>query len=598
MSLHKNYTASLRKNSVMYKTTNGKRTVICAITVLLVLAAPMSVTSAAATPVDEGQTTAVTENVDVWERSLLPLRTSSTGPTAIAAPETYINIESAQTGDVPLNRDEYTIHETGESVDLTFESTTGAGTTGLAGDEAQLLAVRLSEDPSSAGFSEGSVRTDLASIFTNDSNANSVELLDDAEGVGSIDDNGVLETSYTPDSGGAYGFVLVTVDDGQGLSVSDNNVSTDGNVTVVGVEQTLVQESPSTVDATSDDITAGDNVSLDIETELEDDSVTHAVLLLDEDELQQRTSTVRVTGEIDENFSEDQVTVENSFDGVNGVSSVDDDATLTGEDSTAAGAMPSAGLIGLFGFVLSEASPDSTGDDVMHASSTTVSGASDTTVDVETLDSWPNGTYTYVHVAVGEDSNDINSATGTVTLSQSNETDSGDDGDDSDDGSDGNNAGGDDGSDGNNAGGDDGSDGNNAGGDDGSDGNNAGGDDGSDGNDGSDDNDDNNNGSDDSDSGDSDEDSGNDDSDNEGTEEDTEDEVTTDTDTDETAETEDGEEPTEAATTAGGGAQQPDETDTTGTEGSVETTSSSGPGFTVLVAVLALLGAGFLARRD
>ncbi len=350
------------------------------------------------------------------------------------------------------------------------------------------------------------------------------------------------------------------------MSVSDNNVSVDGNVTVVGVEQTLVQESPSTVDATSDDITAGDNVSLDIETELEDDSVTHAVLLLDEDELQQRTSTVRVTGEIDENFSEDQVTVENSFDGVNGVSSADDDATLTGEDSTAAGAMPSAGLIGLFGFVLSEASPDSTGDDVMHASATTVSDTSDTTVDVETLDSWPNGTYTYVHVAVGEDSNDINSATGTVTLSQSNETDSGDDDDDSDDGSDGNNGGGDDGSDGNNG---DGDNDNN-------------------------DNDDNNNGSDDSDSGDSDDDSGNDDSDTEGTEEDTEDEATTDTDDTETVETEDGEVPTEAATTAGGGAQQPDETDTTGTEGSVETTSSSGPGFTVLVAVLALLGAGFL----
>ncbi|WP_079990780.1 PGF-CTERM sorting domain-containing protein [Haloarcula sp. CBA1127] len=585
----------------MYKTPRGKHTVICAITVLLVLAAPLSVTSAAATPVDDGQTTAVTENVDVWERSLLPLRTSSTGPTAIAAPETYINIESAQTGDVPLNREEYTIHETGEAVDLTFESTTGAGTTGLAGDEAQLLAVRLSEGPESAGFSEGSVRTDLASIFTNDSNANSVELLDDADGVGSIDDNGALETSYTPDSGGAYGFILVTVDDGQGLSVSDNNVSADGNVTVVGVEQTLVQESASTVEATADDVSTGDNVSLDIETELEDDSVTHAVLLFDEDELQGQTSTVRVTGDINEDFSEDQVTVENSFEGVNGVSSASDGATLTGGDSTAAGTMPSAGLIGLFGFVLSEASPDSTGDNMMHASATTVSDTSDTTIDVETLDSWSNGTYTYVHVAVGEDSNEISSATGTVTLSQSNETDSGDDGDDSDDGSDGNNGGGDDGGDGNNGDGDDGSDGNNGDGDDGGDGNNGGGDDGSDGNNGDgDDGSDGDNNNDNDNNGSNDSDSGNDDSDNEGTEEDTEDRVTTDTDTDgtETVGTEDGEEPTEAATTAGGGAQQPDETDTTGTEGSVETTSSSGPGFTVLVAVLALLGAGFLARRD
>ncbi|NHX38187.1 MULTISPECIES: PGF-CTERM sorting domain-containing protein [Haloarcula] len=550
----------------------------------------------------------MTENVDVWERSLLPLRTSSTGPTAIAAPETYINIESAQTGDVPLNRDEYTIHETGESVDLTFESTTGAGTTGLAGDEAQLLAVRLSEGPESAGFSEGSVRTDLASIFTNDSNANSVELLDDAEGVDSIDDNGVLETSYTPDSGGAYGFILVTVDDGQGLSVSDNNVSTDGNVTVVGVEQTIVQESPSTVETTADDVAAGDNVSLDIETELEDDAVTHAVLLFDEDELQQRTSTVRVTGDIDENFSEDQVTVENSFDGVNGVSSMDDDATFSSGDSTTVGAMPSAGLIGLFGFVLSEASPDSTGDDMMQASATTVSDAADTTVDVETLDSWSNGAYTYVHVAVGEDSNEISSTTGTVKLSDS------DDGSDSNDGSDGNNDGGDDGSDSddsnndgsdssddNNNDGSDSSDDNNNDGSDNSDDNNNDGSDNSDdnNNDGSDNSDDNNNdgsdnGSNESDSGDSDDESGNDDSDNETTEEDTADETTTDTDT----EAGGGADPTEAATTAGGGAQQPDNTDTTGTEGTVETTSSSGPGFTVLVAVLALLGAGFLARRD
>ena len=512
---------------------------------------------------DDGQTTAVTENVDVWERSLLPLRTSSTGPTAIAAPETYINIESAQTGSIPLNRDEYTIHETSEPVDLTFESTTGAGTTVLAGDEAQLLAVRLSEGPESAGFSEGSVRTDLASIFTNDSNANSVELLDDADGVGSIDDDGALETSYTPDSSGVYGFILVTVDDGQGLFVSDNNVLTDGNVTVIGVEQTLVQESSSTVDTNADIVAAGDNVSLDIETELEDDDVTHAVLLFDEDELQQRASTVRVTGDIDEDFSEDQVTVENSFDGANGISSMDDDAIFTGGDSTTAGAMPSAGLTGLFGFVLSDASPDSTGDDVIYASATTVSDAADTTVDVETLDSWPNGTYTYVHIAVGEDSNEISSTTGAVTLS------------DSDDGSDET--------------------------DDGSDGNNDGSDDGSDSNDGSDNSDDNNDGSDDSDdsdSGDSDDGSENDAFDNETTEEDTTDETTADTDTDDSTETGGGAGPTEAATTAGGGAQQPDNTDATRTEGPVETTSSSGPGFTVLVAVLALLGAGFLARRD
>ncbi|WP_336339230.1 PGF-CTERM sorting domain-containing protein [Haloarcula brevis] len=584
----------------MCNTTKIKHAAIFATAVLLVLAAPLSVTSATATPVDEGQTTAVTENVDVWERSLLPLRTTSTGPTTIAAPQTYINVESAQTGDVPLNRDQYTIHEAGEPVGLTFESTIGAGTSAVAGDEAQLLAVKLSERPDAAGFSDGSIRTELARLFTNDSSASSVELLDDGEGVGSIDDNGALETSYTPDSGGAYGFVLVTVDDGAGLSVSDGDVSTDGNVTVVGVEQTLVQDSDSTVDATADDV--GGNVTLDVETELDDDSVTHAVLVFNESELQQRTSTVRVTGDIGANLSEDQVTVENSFDGVSGVSATHGDAAFAGE-STATRAMPSAGLVGLFGFVLSEASSDATGDDMMYASATTVSESPDTTVAVETLDSWPTGTYTYVHVAVGEDSDGIASSTGTVTLSQSNETDSGDD--DSEDetetddgGSDGSDDGDDNGSsdDGNddNGGSDDGGDDNNGGSDDSDDDDSSDGGDGDDSSDGSDDGD--------GDDGDDESETESDDATDEDTEAlDTDNGAVTDTGADdgtEAVET-DGGAQTEAATTAaGGGAQQPDDVGATATPGSVETTSSSGPGFTVLVAVLALLGAGLLARRD
>jgi len=553
----------------MCNTTKIKHTVICVIAVLLVLAAPLSVTSAAATPVAEGQTTAVTENVNVWERAMLPLRTSSTGPTTVAAPQTYINVEAAQTGDVPLNRDQYTIHEAGEPVDLTFESTIGAGTSSVAGDEAQLLAVKLSERPDAAGFGDGSIRTELARIFTNDSSASSVELLDDAEGVGSIDDNGALETSYTPNSGGAYGFVLVTVDDGEGLSVSDDEVSTDGNVTVVGVEQTLVQDSDATVEATADDV--GGNVTLDVETDLDDDSVTHAVLVFNESELQQRTSTVLVTGDIGANLSEDQVTVENSFDGVSGVSATDGDAAFAGE-STAAGAMPSAGLVGLFGFVLSEASPDASGDDMMYASATTVSESPDTTVAVETQDSWPTGTYTYVHVAVGEDSDGIASSTGTVTLSQSNETDPGDDGDGSDDETETGDGGSDDDS---SDGSDDDGDDNNGGSDDGDDGDSDGGD--------SDDSDDSSDGGD------------GDDSD------DTDDGAATDTDADdgtEAVETDDGAQTEAATTAAGGGAQQPDDVGATGTPGSVETTSSSGPGFTALVAVLALLCAGLLARRD
>jgi hypothetical protein len=55
-------------------------------------------------------------------------------------------------------------------------------------------------------------------------------------------------------------------------------------------------------------------------------------------------------------------------------------------------------------------------------------------VTVQTLDSWPNDEYQYVHVAVGNESDGIVSSAGTVTLSRSDETDSSDDATDSGDG--------------------------------------------------------------------------------------------------------------------------------------------------------------------
>ena len=62
-------------------------------------------------------------------------------------------------------------------------------------------------------------------------------------------------------------------------------------------------------------------------------------------------------------------------------------------------------------------------------------------------------------------------------------------------------------------------------------------------------------------------------SDNEGTEQDTGNEAPADTN----AQTEHGDEPTEAITTDGGGAQQAGKTDTTEIKSADETTSSSGP---------------------
>ncbi|MGB9953276.1 PGF-CTERM sorting domain-containing protein [Haloarcula marismortui] len=395
--------------------------------VALVLAGPLSVMSTVgATPVAESQSISVTENVDVWERSPLTLRTTSEGPTTIVAPRTFINVESAATGNLPLNKRTVTIHERNESINMSFEPRIGAGTRSLAGDEAQLLAVKLDQVPATAGINASNISTaSLGDVFENNSDTTSSELLDDADGVGTIDENGELNASYTPESDGAYGFVLVTVDEGdEGLSVSDGNVSVNGTVTVVGVEQAIVQDNASTVEPTQNPVNPGDNVTLDIDTEMEDENATHAVMLVRRGELQRQSSTVTVSGELNESFSQDQITVENSFDNVSGVATVGDNTSLAGINLSENQSLPAIGLQGIFGVVVSEAESDADGD-VIHASATVVSADSDANVTVQTLDSWPNGAYQYVHVAVGNETGTINSDTGTVTVSPGGGSDNG-----------------------------------------------------------------------------------------------------------------------------------------------------------------------------
>lgn len=384
----------------------------------LVLAGPLSATTAVgATPVSESQSISVTENVDVWERAPLTLRTTSEGNTTVTVPRTFINVESAATGDLPLNKRTATVHERNESISMSFEPRIGAGTRTLADDEAQLLAVNLNRAPTTQGANTSDVTASLGDVFENNSDTAAVELLDDDEGVGTIDENGELNASYTPESGGAYAFVLVTVDEGDGVSVSDDNVSVDGSVTVVGLEQAIVQDNASSVEPTENRLNPGDNVTFDVETEMEDESATHAVLLVRKGELERQTSRVTVSGELNETFSQDQISVENSFDSVNGVASVGNNTTIAGTNLSSGQSIPPIGLQGLFGMVVSEADEDADSE-VVHASVTVVSGDADGTVTVQTLDGWPNGAYQYVHVAVGNETGTINSDSGTVALSQ------------------------------------------------------------------------------------------------------------------------------------------------------------------------------------
>ncbi len=65
---------------------------------------------------------------------------------------------------------------------MSFEPRIGAGTRALAGDEAQLLAVKLDEAPTTEGANTSDIPGSLGDVLANNSNITSSELLDDAEG--------------------------------------------------------------------------------------------------------------------------------------------------------------------------------------------------------------------------------------------------------------------------------------------------------------------------------------------------------------------------------------------------------------------------------
>jgi hypothetical protein len=212
------------------------------------------------------------------------------------------------------------------------------------------------------------------------------------------------------------------------MRVCEGNVSIDRNVTVFGIKQANMQDNT----PTGNSFNPGDNATLNVNMEIEDENAMHAVVSVRQGELQCQLSTVTVSGELNESFSQDQVSVENSFDNVSGVATVSD-SRIAGIDLSTDQSIPAIGLQGLFGVVASQAESD-VGGDVVHASATVVSDSADANVTVQTLDSWPNDEYQYVHVAVGNESDGIVSSAGTVTLSRSDETDSSDDGTDSGDG--------------------------------------------------------------------------------------------------------------------------------------------------------------------
>lgn len=360
-----------------------------------------------------------------WDLAPLTLRPDP-GDAAMSIENLNLSYDLPGTnGPVSADRPNVSIYEAGEAFDLRF----GAGSTdasAFAGTDTQLIVIRdpISTDPS---FDIGFDSVTDATVLRNDAESVSVR-----KDWGTIDETGRLSGSFTPSVSGSYTFVLVRPDFGPGVKNSSEQrvVRVDGGITVLGFETVAVREmnadaSAMSVDTSSAGYPAGSEIPFDLSSNLAG-TTDHAVLLYNESLFHNATATVRVdatatavlAGELD---SASDVSVESSVPALNGFYRATGGFSTLGVDVPAGddtGLVNPSPVVGQ-GMRLYDTSTanwmDTPGATPLPGSIFVVeSSGPAATVDIETSQEFPAGTYRYVYVARG--GNVTSSATGRVVL--------------------------------------------------------------------------------------------------------------------------------------------------------------------------------------
>ncbi|MFB6228520.1 MAG: choice-of-anchor D domain-containing protein, partial [Halobacteriales archaeon] len=239
--------------------------------------------------------------LNIWERSVLPLRgDDADAANKIRNPEVVFRTEG---GDISINRDFAKVYQSGESLNVTFEQTTGANTSRFAGTEVQFHVFRAGNTSSLSEALTTSINQTTGNVSVGSGAVEIVELRD----LGEIDENGTVNVEFTPDQPGEYLFALTTVESGDGFELDDTgtgqlsaNVLNDSTV-FVGFEAITVQRTSSTVTPNKDRVLPGERIEYNAQANFEGDNINHAVLLFDKAAYAERlvvldNATVDVSG--------------------------------------------------------------------------------------------------------------------------------------------------------------------------------------------------------------------------------------------------------------------------------------------------------------
>ena len=383
------------------------------------------------------------QNVSVWERAALPLRVDTgNAATTIEGPATHIYTN--ETGEAPLDKDTVGVFEPEVPISVEFDSGVGAGTDQFSGQDVQLVAARLAENPDTSGVNSSSL-----------SNLGTAEALDrllsqnrTVEQVNrnftfSLADNGTIEdgavtTTFEADEPGVHALMLVSSESGEAVSVSDGNVSLSEDIEVLGVDAAPVQTDGATATPQSSTVSPGENVTFDVESNLDDEQTSHVVMLFNESVLSEQETTIKFDGDIDTlmdkvlngSLSGDDVTVEHSITGADGVARIQQGSNVMGislDDRSTRRTVSFASTVDFIANETNQTAPttEETDDsEVLNASVTAVVTDGDSaTLDVGTSANWTEGTYEYLYIASTNDTNQFSTDKDTLTVSDAEEED-------------------------------------------------------------------------------------------------------------------------------------------------------------------------------
>jgi len=416
-----------------------KQAVLAVVLSLLMIGAPLSGAVGATdsdTPAESIEATSnfddvqeVTDNVGVWERSVLPFRADTDAAMyTVENDNTFIvdqNDEQRR-----INRPEAGVYQTNNNIQIDYSSDVDAATTMQFGEEdAQFIVGYVDEDidEDDGSLSDIPMTTQEVLDEINSDNLDNVNnnVSFTLEEETQLNDDGSAEFDFEPENSGSYFGMLAVAgeDESDGFSVTNGDLEIDDKVVIIGVEQWMAQDDVSEVDA-PDVAAPGEDLIFNVDaTELSDD-LTHTVTVYHEETFVDSRQNLNITEEPTTGISQDDIILEHDIDELNGVQDIDGDIEVFGnslEDRTETGTIEVADIVDFLAAEIDAADPNTRVLDSTTIDTSTIAvgdADADTELTVETLDDWEEGEYQWIHTATGDSTSEIQTNADTLTIDE------------------------------------------------------------------------------------------------------------------------------------------------------------------------------------